>query len=309
MKLLLFNDERFGVLTDRGIVDATDALARFSPRSGEETMEAAIANWDEVKGELEAGAQSGDAIPLDSVRLLPPLPRPPKVMCMGANYKENGTRPISPRWGFLKNPEAVIGPDGTLVLPKFDANIFHHEAELVVVIGKSGKDIDRANALDHVFGYTVGVDGSAREGTTGSNGGGTRLGKNFDTFAPLGPWIVTKDELDDPHDLAVRLSVDGELRGDFNTDDMAHQIPESIEFFASFMTFRPGDLLFTGTNHQGLGAMQDGDYIEVEIEKVGKLGFHVSDPLKRKWERGVDKATARAVRENAGAPGASARPS
>ena len=308
MKLLLFDDEQLGLLTDRGVVNVSKVTSQFSPRSGEEAMEAVIIHWDEVKPDLEDLQQNGEAVPLDSIKLLAPLPRPPKIMCMGANYLENGTRPVSPMWGFLKNPEAVIGHGDTLVLPKLDANIFHHEPELVVVMGKSGKDIDPANAMDYVFGYTAGVDGSAREGTTGSNGGGTRLGKNFDTFAPLGPWIVTKDEIPDPHKLTVRLSVDGELRGDYNTDDMAHQIPEAIEFFSSFMTVRPADLLFTGTNHQGLGAMQDGDHIELEIEKIGEFGFHVSDPLKRTWTKGVDDETARAVRENAGAPGASVRP-
>lgn len=310
MKLLLFDNDTIGVMSADGtrVIDASEVVARFAPRTGEEAMEAAIAHWDEVRDEFAQLHRSATGVPIDTVTLRPPLPRPPKIMCMGANYKEHGQRPVSPMWGFLKNPESVIGPEGTLVLPKFDANIFHHEPELVVVLGKGGKDIAPADAMDHVFGYTVGVDGSAREGSTGSNGGGTRLGKNFDTFAPLGPWIVTKDEVEDPHNLQVQLSVDGELRGDYNTDDMAHQIPESLEFFSSFMTVRPGDLLFTGTNHQGLGAMQDGDYIEVEIEKVGKFGFHVSDPLKRRWDRGVDEATARAVRENSGAPGASIRP-
>lgn len=305
MKLVLFNDSRPGVLNSRGVVDVSEALKPYAPRTGEEAMEAVIAHWDAVKGALARLERSGAALPLDSVKLLAPLPRPPKIMCMGANYKENGARPPQPMWGFLKNPEGIIGPGGTCVLPKFDAKVFHHEPELVVVIGKRGKDITQAQAMSYVFGYTAGVDGSAREGTTGSTGGGTRLGKNFDTFAPLGPCIVTADEIADPHKLNVHLSVSGELRGQYNTDDMAHLIPECIEFFSSFMTIVPGDLLFTGTNHQGLGAMQDGDRIEVEIEKVGKFSFNVTDPLKRSWARGVDKATAQAVREGTGAPGAS----
>ena len=308
MKLVLFGQGQPGVVTSRGVVDVSEAVQKYQPRNGEEAMEAIIVNWDAVKGDLARLEQNGAAVPLDSVRLLAPLPRPPKIMCMGANYKENGLRPVTPMWGFLKNPESVIGTGDTLVLPKFDANIFHHEPELVVVIGKRGKDIDQAHAMEYVFGYTAGVDGSAREGDTGSNGGGTRLGKNFDTFAPLGSCIVTKDEIADPHHLNVRLTVDGELRGKYNTDDMAHQIPECIEFFSSFMTVVPGDLLFTGTNHQGLGAMQDGEHIEMEIEKVATLGFNVSDPLKRKWAKGVDEATAAGVRLGTGAPGAGIRP-
>lgn len=308
MKLVLYNEGRPGVLTARGVVDASAVVAPYAPRTPHESMVAIISNWDAVKGALAALAESGAATPTASVRLLAPLPEPRKIMCMGANYKENGTRPVSPMWGFLKNPEGVIGPGDTLVLPKFDANVFHHEPELVVVIGKQGKDIAQADAMPYVFGYTCGVDGSAREGTTGSNGGGTRLGKSFDTFAPLGPCIVTADEIADPHKLNVRLSVDGELRGAYNTDDMAHPIPECIEFYSMFMTIKPGDLLFTGTNHQGLGAMQDGDHLEMEIEGIGALDIHVSDPLKRKWARGVDEATAVAVRTNTGAPGATIRP-
>ena len=308
MKLVLFNEGKPGVLSARGVVDVSSAVAKYAPRTPQESMDAIIANWDEVKGELARLEASGPAVPVASVKLLAPLPRPNKIMCMGANYKENGTRPVSPMWGFLKNPEGVIGTGGTVVLPKFDANVLHHEPELVVVLGKRGKDVAQADAMDYVFGYTCGVDGSAREGTTGSNGGGTRLGKNFDTMAPLGPCIVTKDEIAEPHHLNVRLSVDGQLRGQYNTDDMAHQIPECIEFFSMFMTICPGDLLFTGTNHQGLGAMQEGDHIEMEIEKVGRFDFHVTDPLKRRWAKGVDEATAVAVRTNAGAPGASVRP-
>lgn len=309
MKLALYNEGRPGVVTDKGVVDVSTALQKYAPRTGEEAMEVIIAHWEEVRPDLEKLAASGQPTPLDQVKLLPPLPRPPKIMCMGANYKENGTRPVSSMWGFLKNPEGVIGPGETVVLPKFDANVFHHEPELVVVIGKRGKDITQGQAMDYVFGYTAGVDGSAREGTTGATGGGTRLGKNFDTFAPLGPWIVTKDEIADPHNLNVTLRMDGEgVRGQYNTDDMAHRIPECIEFFSGFMTIVPGDLLFTGTNHQGLGAMQEGDHIEMEIEKIGKFDFRVTDPLKRKWARGVDEATAAAVRTNTGAPGASVRP-
>lgn len=308
MKLVIFDAGRPGVLTDRGVVDVSESVRQYAPRNGEEAMEAIIEHWDELKGELGRLAQSAPAVPLSSVKLQAPLPRPPKIMCMGANYKENGTRPVQPPWGFLKNPEAVLQPGGTLVLPPLDANIFHHEPELVVIIGKRGKDIPREHAMEYVFGYTCGVDGSAREADGGSNGGGSRLGKNFDTFAPLGPCIVTKDEIANPHNLHVTLSVDGELRGDYNTDDMAHDIPESLSWFSSFMTVRPGDLLMTGTNHQGLGAMQDGDHIEMTIEGIGALDFHVRDDLKRKWSRGVDTATARAVSTNSGAPGAGQRP-
>ena len=109
--------------------------------------------------------------------------------------------------------------------------------------------------------------------------------KSRDTFAPIGPFIVTADEVEDPQNLHVTLSVNGEVKQDFNTDDMAHQIPRCIEFVGSIHTLHPGDILATGTNHRGLNAFQDGDRLELEIEKVGNLTINVRDDLKRTWSR------------------------
>ena len=119
---------------------------------------------------------------------------------------------------------------------------------------------------------------------------------------------MTKDEVADPQDVGIRLRVDGELRGDFRTSDMAHSIAESIEFISSLEEIRAGDVLYTGTNHQGLGAMQDGETIELEIEGIGRMAFGVSDPLKRRWKKGVDEDTARDIREGTGPPGSRVRP-
>lgn len=186
-----------------------------------------------------------------------------------------------------------------------DANIFHHEAELVAVIGRRGKDVAPAAAMDHVFGYTCGVDVSARLRNAGPGGA---LGKTYEGFAPVGPCIVTSDEVPDPHNLRVRLWVDGQPRHDYSTSDMARYIPECIEYMSSIVALRPGDLLFTGTNHQGIGPMQDGETVELEILPVGRLTFHVSDPLKRRWPKGIDEVSAKDVRERAGGPGQKARP-
>jgi 2-keto-4-pentenoate hydratase/2-oxohepta-3-ene-1,7-dioic acid hydratase in catechol pathway len=201
-----------------------------------------------------------------------------------------------------------------VILPDVDANIFHHEAELVLVFGREGKDIPAASAMDYVFGYTCGVDVSARmpavPGAPGRvpNTLPLSVPKSHPTFAPLGPCIVTRDEVPDPHKLQLRLRVDGELRGNYNTDDLAHSIPESIEWATAISAVSPGDVLYMGTNHQGLGAMQDGDTIEIEIDRVGSMTFGVSDPLKRQWARGVDEVTARDVREGTGGPGSKVRP-
>ncbi len=119
---------------------------------------------------------------------------------------------------------------------------------------------------------------------------------------------MTRDEIANPENLQITLSVDGELRVNYNTDDLAHSIAESIEYVAAIEEISPGDVLFVGTNHQGLGAMQDGDSIEIGVEGVGSFIFTVSDPLKRRWPRGIDEATARDLREGTGGPGQRARP-
>ncbi|MBI2887694.1 MAG: fumarylacetoacetate hydrolase family protein [Chloroflexi bacterium] len=305
MKLVLFNDHRPGLLKDGTVVDISDAIHPLLGGAGQQTMENLIASFEQYRPALERLLREGQGAPLSGVRLRSPLPRPGKLLCMGANYREFGARQPGIIWGFLKSPEAVLDPGGVVVLPPADANIFHHEAEMVAVFGRKGKDIKAAQAMDYVFGYTCGVDVSARMPNAGPGGA---MGKSFDTFAPLGPCIVTKDEIVDPHKLQVRLWVDGGLRQDYNTDDMARQIPQSIEWFSSYLTVNPGDVLFTGTNHQGIGALQDGDQVEMEIQGVGRFGFSVSDALKRRWPKGVDEVSARAVREGTGGPGASARP-
>src|SRR5262249_19447002 len=128
-------------------------------------------------------------------------------------------------------------------------------------------------------------------------------------FTPLGPCIATKDEIGDAQKLDVKLWVGGELRPNYNTSDLAHSIAESIAWATHIEDVQPGDILFMGTNHQGLGALQDGDHVEMEISHGGpRLSFDVKDPLKRRWPRGVDETTARDVREGTGGPGSKARP-
>ena len=315
MKLVLFNDGRPGLLTDGGVIDVSEVVRSTGARGGQEVMEAIITNMDDLRSELSRLEKEGDAIPLSNVTLQAPLPMPGKVLCMGGNFTEFGNRTPGPMWGFLKSPEAIIGPGGTVVLPPDDVNIFHHEAELVLVFGRAGKDVEEEEAWDYIFGYTCGVDVSARMPAVPRDGPaafqawrGVSAHKSFNTFAPIGPAIATKDEVSDPQNLQIRLSVNDELRGDFNTSDMAHSIAKSIAFVSSFESFSPGDLLYTGTNHQGLGAMQDGDTINIEIDEVGGFSFMVQDHLKRRWERGVDEETAKDVREGAGGPGRRKRP-
>jgi 2-keto-4-pentenoate hydratase/2-oxohepta-3-ene-1,7-dioic acid hydratase in catechol pathway len=191
----------------------------------------------------------------------------------------------------MKNPDAVVGPGDTIMLPEFTVPwMFMHEAELALVIKGPAKMAKAKNWKRAVFGYTAIIDVSAREQgrkTWPANPLTSWLGKSFDTFAPIGPCIATADEIEDPNDLIVRFWNEGQLRHNYNTDDMEHRVPELIEFATTVMTMNSGDLIACGTNHEGLGALQDGETVEIEIQNIGKMGLKVSDPLKRKWERGV----------------------
>jgi 2-keto-4-pentenoate hydratase/2-oxohepta-3-ene-1,7-dioic acid hydratase in catechol pathway len=226
------------------------------------------------------------------VRLLPPLPRPGKILCCIGNYWEHAQRESRPLNMFLKNPEAVVGPGDTIMLPELtEPWIFMHEAELALVIKGPAKKARREDWKKHVFGYTGLIDVSARGEGRRTWKAGSWLGKSFDTFAPIGPCIVTADEVPDPNDVVVRFWNDGQLRHNYNTDDMEHRVPELVEFASSIMTLNSGDLIACGTNHEGLGALQDGETVEIEVQYVGKMQLKVVDPLKRSWEKGVYMGT------------------
>jgi 2-keto-4-pentenoate hydratase/2-oxohepta-3-ene-1,7-dioic acid hydratase in catechol pathway len=200
---------------------------------------------------------------------------------MAVNYMENGTR-SEPALinGFHKSPSAVIGQDDTMVLGDVPASIFEGEAELALVIGKRASNVSAADAQDYIFGYVNFIDGSAR----GLTSGFFQM-KSRETYAPIGPYIVTKDEIDDAQNLPVQLWVNGDLKQDFNTNDMAHNIPRCVEFMSAIHTLHPGDLIPTGTNHRGLNAFQNGDVVELEVGGLGRLRINVSDDLKRTWGR------------------------
>jgi 2-keto-4-pentenoate hydratase/2-oxohepta-3-ene-1,7-dioic acid hydratase in catechol pathway len=225
------------------------------------------------------------------VRLGPPLPRPGKILACIANYWEHAQREPRPLNMFMKNPDAVIGPGDTIVLPEYTVPYaFMHEAELALVIKGPAKMVKQKDWRSAVFGYTCLIDVSAREigrRTWPATPLTSWLGKSFDTFAPIGPCIATADEIEDPNDLIVRFWDDGVLRHNYNTDDMEHRVPELIEWATTVMTLNSGDLIACGTNHEGLGYLQDGETVEMEIQNIGRMTLHVRDPLKRTWEKGV----------------------
>jgi 2-keto-4-pentenoate hydratase/2-oxohepta-3-ene-1,7-dioic acid hydratase in catechol pathway len=282
MKLLYFDDWKLGVLKGDRVVDVSPWVGDIPHTGPGDLINGLIARFDQYKGRLEDAVAIAEGVPLSAVRLRPPLPRPVNIDCMAVNYMEDGTRSApAPINAFHKSPSAVCGPGDAMVLPDVPATIFEGEAELAVVIGKTASHVVAADAMDYVFGYTCFIDGSAR----GLPPGGFFHMKSRDTFAPIGPCVVTKDEILDPQKLQIRLYNNGVLMQNFNTSDMAHKIPRCIEWLSSVHTLEPGDIVATGTNHRGLNPFMDGDRIELEIESVGRLAFTVKDALQRRWER------------------------
>ncbi|MGH7313376.1 MAG: fumarylacetoacetate hydrolase family protein [Candidatus Rokuibacteriota bacterium] len=284
MKLLFFDDFKLGVLKGDALVDVSSVVAEVPHTGPQNLISGLIERFADYRQRLEEAAARGAGVPVSRVRIRPPLPRPTNIVAMAVNYMEDGTRTEpAPINAFHKSPSAVIGDDDTMLLPDVPATIFEGEAEVAVVIGKRASHVRAAQAMDYVFGYTNFIDGSAR-GLPPAGNTFYQM-KSRDTFAPLGPYLVTADEVPDPHTLQIRLSVNGELKQNFNTSDMAHKIPRCIEWVTSIHALEPGDVLATGTNHRGLSAFQDGDRIELETERLGRLRVNIRDELKRTWAR------------------------
>ena len=284
MKIMFFDEFKLGVLKGDAVVDVSRVVQDIPHLGPQDVVRGVIERWAEFRPKLEAAAAQERGVPLDRVKIRPPLPKPTNVVCMAVNYMEDGTRSEpAPINAFLKSPSAIIGDGDTMVLLDVPATIFEGEAEMAVIIGRRASHVSAANAMSYVFGYTNFIDGSARGLLPGGNT--FYQMKSRDTFAPLGPYLVTADEIADPHQRQIRLSVNGTLKQNFNTNDMAHKIPRCIEWVTSIHALEPGDVLATGTNHRGLSALQDGDVVEVETEGLGKLRFNIRDALKRTWDR------------------------
>jgi 2-keto-4-pentenoate hydratase/2-oxohepta-3-ene-1,7-dioic acid hydratase in catechol pathway len=224
---------------------------------------------------LSGMVAGGNAFRLKDARLRAPLPRPQAIFCLGFNYRSHAPefkRPIPEvPVVFMKPSVAVVGPDDDVVLPKVAKRV-DYEVELAVVMGKGGRYIPRSEAYRHIFGYTVLNDITARdiELRDFSLSRPWLRSKGFDTFAPLGPFIVTQDEIGDPMDLELELMVNGEIRQRSNTREMIFNVPAIVEYISSFTTFEPGSIIATGTPEK-IGQFHDGDVVEIHIEKIGTL--------------------------------------
>ena len=284
MKIAFFDSHRLGIIVGDAVVDVSDVVKEIPHANPHALMTGLIERFAEFRDRLESAAKSGPKLPLSGVKLRAPLPRPANIACMAVNYMEDGTLPAAPPINaFLKTVGCIIGPDEEVVLPDVPATVFEGEAEMALVIGKRAQSVSAAKAMDHVFGYVNFIDVSAR-GLAPERNTFYQM-KSRDTFGPVGPYIVTADEVADPQALQIKLWVNGVLKQDFNTSDMAHKIPRCIEFLSHVQTLEPGDLVPTGTNHRGLNAFQDGDTVVLETEGLGRLSVRVRDDLKRTWER------------------------
>ena len=284
MKLLFFDDFKLGVLKADAVVDVSDSVKDIPHTGPHNLISGLIERFADYRRRLEDAVAKGRGVPIGQVRIRPPLPKPYNIVAMAVNYMEDGTRAEpAPINAFHKSPNSVIGDGDTMVLPDVPATIFEGEAEVALVMGKRATNVRAADAMSYVFGYTNFIDGSAR-GLPPAGNTFYQM-KSRDTFCPMGPYIVTADEIPDPHRLQIRLWVNAALKQNFNTSDMAHRIPRCIEWVTSIHPLEPGDVLATGTNHRGLSAFQDGDQIELETHGLGRLRLRVRDDLKRTWAR------------------------
>src|SRR6202795_1554932 len=284
MELAFFDNYKLRGVGGDNIVDVSAVTKGIKALGPQDVIRGVIEKWSSYKGKLAAAAKKGKGKPLAKVKLRPPLPKPENIICMAVNHVEEGAlQERAPTTAFRKSPSAVIGDGDTMVLPDMAASVFEGEAEIAVVIGKRASHVKAADAMKYVFGYTNFIDGSARGVVPPTNV--FYQMKSRDTFAPIGPYIVTADEIKDPHKLQIRLTNNGVVMQNFSTDDMAHKIPRCIEWVTSIHALQPGDILATGTNHRGLNPFMDGDKIELTCEGCGTLHITVRDDLKRTWAR------------------------
>lgn len=286
MKLAYFNDFSLGVVRESHIIDVSNIVEDIPHLGPHDLISGLIERWPHYRELLEEKSNSSNGIPLGEVELRAPLPRPGKILCMARNFIESPGEEIQSLNAFLKSPNAVNGPGSTVVLPSAPASIFEHEAELAIVIGKRASHIKATDAYDHIFGYVNFMDISARGLSEGNLATDTFFaGKSWHTFAPMGPYLVTAEEVLAPQHLQVKLWVNNELRQDYSMTGMARTIAESLAWASKVIQLDPGDVFSCGTNHQGLGPLQNGDVVEMEIERMGRLRIDVKDALRREWPR------------------------
>ena len=286
MKIASFDDFRVGVVDGATVYDMTGELPAFLAELPRQRVNWLVANWPKVQPRFAQFRELGASRPLAAVELLADNPAPQHVFAAPANYHKHigelGDRAVTPpgrsareQGFFLKAPGSLVGAGGALLLPKGSKRRFDHESELAVIVAKAGRNIAREHAMAYVFGYSCLIDATMRieKGVAEEE---RSMRKSFETFTPLGPWIVTADDVPSPGSLTNRLWVNGELRQSANTSAMIVDIGELIELVSSVLTLQPGDVIATGTP-EGVGPFAAGDEVRIEIDQVGSMTLPVRE--------------------------------
>lgn len=286
MKLVSFDDYRIGVVANDVVHDITSHVPSALDALPQHRMRWLIEHWADVRAAIENSLPQTTGTPIGSVKLLTPVPSPSHVFAAPANYQKHigelqeravtkKGRSAREQGFFLKAPASVVGPADVIQLPRGSQRRFDHESELAVIIGKAGRNISRADAMDYVFGYSCLMDLTMRiEPGVGEEERSMR--KSFASFTPVGPWVVTPDEVGDAGSLDNRLFVNGEVRQDANTSDLIVGIAELIELISSVLPIQPGDIIATGTP-EGVGPIAAGDKVTISIQRVGEMTLLVKE--------------------------------
>lgn len=293
MKLASIRPDDIAVVNNDTLVPIGAALVREGLMPQVFSMLDMISRYEAIKDSVMRLAANGTATKLDPKRLKPPVEKPSKIWAAAANYKR-GSEGLDDARGrgtagtatpeelleriFLKPPSAIAGPEDKIVIPKGAETIFP-ELELCVVIGKQARHLSKDQAFDAVFGYTIMLDVTARGYGSGKGLPGTRcIRKGFETFAPIGPWVATRDEIAHPHDLWMKLWVNGELRQNARTDAMVNDIATLVSYLSQVTTLYPGDLIATGNPDSPAfqRQLEAGDTVTAEIEGIGSMNLGVT---------------------------------
>lgn len=286
MKIASFDDCRVGLVEADQLFDVTSAFPAWLESMPAQRVNWMVRQWNEMQPLIAHARERAVPFPLVTVTLRAANPAPPHVFAAPSNYRKHqgelgsravtkGARSAREQGFFLKAPASVVGAGEAMLVPRGSQRRFDHESELAVVIGRDGRDIPRAQAMEHVFGYACLVDATMRI-EPGIAEEERSMRKSFESFTPLGPFLVTKDEVPEPGALRNRLWVNGELRQDANTADMIVGIAELIELVSSVLPISAGDVIATGTP-EGVGPFAPGDTLAIEIDRVGRMTLPVRE--------------------------------
>ncbi|MBX5437823.1 MAG: fumarylacetoacetate hydrolase family protein [Alicyclobacillaceae bacterium] len=276
MKIAVLGDGRVGIVREDRVYDVGGVVG-WNAEDPQASLVRLMSGFDQLKTVIEDRLPACPSLPLSAVQLGPPVPSPSKIVAAPVNYKlhqdemnqqfQNAAYTVENLGFFLKSPSSIVGPSSTVLLPFRDRRT-DHEAELAFVVGRRAKDVPAERAAEYIFGYFALMDITVR----GHEDRPWR--KSFDTFTPIGPWIVTADEMGDPHDADIRLWVNGDLRQSSNTRWMIFNCFKFFEAVSRVMTLLPGDVVTTGTP-EGVGSIQAGDTVRIHIDRIGSFEVNV----------------------------------